>query len=64
MGFASSQTLAELLQEEKPKEHRQTLFDNVQYVDKYMEFKGSVEAGDFFLYGEKEYNELYNTLSK
>jgi hypothetical protein len=29
-----------------------------------MEFKGSVEAGDFFLYGEKEFNELYNTLSK
>ena len=48
----------------KAKEHRHTLFDNVKYVEMPMEFKGSVEAGDFFLYGEKEYNELYNTLSK
>ena len=38
--------------------------ENVKYVEMPMEFKGSVEAGDFFLYGEKEYNELYNTLSK
>lgn len=43
---------------------RHTLFDNVKYVEMPMEFKGSVEAGDFFLYGEKEFHELYNTLSK
>lgn len=48
----------------KAKEHRHTLFENVKYVEMPMEFKGSVEAGDFFLYGEKEYKELYNTLSK
>jgi len=48
----------------KAKEHRHTPFDNVKYVEMPMEFKGSVEAGDFFLYGEKEYIELYNTLSK
>ena len=29
-----------------------------------MDFKGSTKAGDFFLYDDKEYNELYNTLSK
>ena len=48
----------------KAKEHRHTLFDNVKYVEMPMEFEGSVKAGDFFLYGEKEYNELYNILSK
>ena len=46
------------------KENRHTLFDNVKYVEMPMEFQGSVKAGDFFLYGEKEFNELYNTLSK
>lgn len=29
-----------------------------------MEFRGSVKAGAFFLYGDKEYNELYLTLTK
>lgn len=48
----------------KAKEHRHTPFDNVKYVEMPMEFKGSVEAGDFFLYGEKEYIKLYKTLSK
>lgn len=48
----------------KAKEHRHTLFTNVKYVEMPMEFKGSVKAGDFFLYGEKEYYALYNTLSK
>lgn len=48
----------------KVKEHRHTLFENVKYVEMPMDFKGSIEVGDFFLYGEKEYIELYNTLSK
>lgn len=48
----------------KAKEHRHTLFDNVKYVEMPVEFQGSVQAGDFFLYGEKEYQELFNTLSK
>ena len=47
----------------KAKVNRHTLFDNVKYVEMPVEFKGSVKAGDFFLYGEKEYNELYNILS-
>ena len=48
----------------KVKENCHVLFDNVKFVEMPMEFKGSVKAGDFFLYGEKEYMELYNTLSK
>lgn len=48
----------------KVKERRHIPFDNVKYVEMPMDFKGSVEVGDFFLYGEKEYIELYNTLSK
>lgn len=48
----------------KAKEHRHILFYNVKYVEMPMELKGSVEAGGFFLYGEKEFNELYNTLSR
>lgn len=45
------------------KTYRHTLFDNVKYVEMPMEFNGSVKVGDFFLYGEKEFNELYKTLS-
>ena len=48
----------------KAKENRHVLFDNVRYVEMPMEFQGSVKAGAFFLYGMKEYNELYNFLSK
>jgi len=48
----------------KAKENRHVLFDNVKYIEMPMEFQGSVKAGDFFLYGEKEYNELYNLLSQ
>jgi hypothetical protein len=48
----------------KAKEHRHIQFSNVKYVEMPLAFKGSVEAGDFFLYGEKEYNELYKTLNK
>lgn len=43
---------------------RHTNFDNVQYVEMPVEFQGSVKAGDFFLYGEKEYKELINLLTK
>lgn len=46
------------------KVYRHTLFDNVKYVEMPLEFQGSVHVGDFFLYGEKEYLELYNLLSK
>ena len=46
------------------KVYRHTLFDNVKYIEMPMEFEGSVKAGDFFLYGEKEFEELYNELSK
>jgi hypothetical protein len=44
------------------KVYRHTPFDNVEYIEMPMEFKGSVKAGDFFLYGDKEYNQLYNYL--
>lgn len=43
---------------------RHTTFDNVKYVEMPLEFNGSVHAGAFFLYGEKEYFELFNLLSK
>ena len=46
------------------KTNRHILFDNVKYVEMPVEFKGSVKAGDFFLYGETEFHELYNILSK
>lgn len=46
------------------KQYRHTPFDDVQYVEMPMAFEGSVKAGDFFLYGEREYNEMINLLSK
>lgn len=46
------------------KEHRHTPFENVKYVEMPMELNGSVKVGNFFLYGDKEYIGLYNTLSK
>ena len=46
------------------KENRHTRFDNVEYVEMPMAFKERVKVGDFFLYGEREYTELYNTLKR
>lgn len=46
------------------KVHRYTSFNNIKYVELPIDFNGSVVAEYFFLYGDKEYNELYNTLSK
>lgn len=46
------------------KKNRHTLFDNVKYIEMPINFQGSVNAGNFFLYGEEEYKELYNILSK
>ena len=48
----------------KAKTNRHLLFENVKYIEMPLDFKGSVKAGDFFLYGEKEYYELYTILSK
>ena len=48
----------------KAKVNRHTLFVNVKYIEMPLDFKGSIKAGDFFLYGEKEYYELYTILSK
>ncbi|WP_281641822.1 hypothetical protein [Hoylesella loescheii] len=48
----------------KAKVHRYTSFNNIKYVELPIDFNGSVVAEYFFLYGDKEYNELYNTLSK
>lgn len=44
--------------------NRHIPFDNVKYIEMPLEFQGSVNAGDFFLYGQKEFDELYNMLSK
>ena len=46
------------------KESRHTSFDNVKYVEMPLELKERVKVGDFFLYGEKEYFDLYNTLKR
>lgn len=46
------------------KKKRHTPFDNVKYVEMPVNFKGSMKVGKYYLYGEKEYKELYNTLSK
>lgn len=46
------------------KENRHKLFENVKYVEMPLDFQGSIKAGDFFLYGEKEFIKLYNILSK
>lgn len=44
------------------KVHRHNKFDNVEYIEFPVDFKGSLHAGDFFLYGEKEYRNLINLL--
>jgi hypothetical protein len=33
-------------------------FDNVQYVELPVKFNGSIKCGNFFLYGEKELNQI------
>ena len=40
------------------KKFRHTLFDNVTYIEFPVVFENSHKVGDFFLYGEKEYNNL------
>lgn len=42
---------------------RHTKFDNVNYIELPVEFKGSVECGAFFLYGEKELNKIIKELN-
>ena len=46
------------------KVNRHTKFDNVEYVELPVEFKGSYECGVFFLYRKKEYKELLNILTQ
>ena len=45
------------------KTSRHVPFDNVKYVEMPVDFQSSVCAGDFFLYGAKEYYDLYNILA-
>lgn len=40
----------------KKKKYRHKDFDNVEYIEVPVDFKGSVKCGDFFLYGTKEMN--------
>jgi hypothetical protein len=43
---------------------RHTPFNNVQYVELPVNFKGSVKCGDFFLYGETELNQIKKTITE
>lgn len=40
------------------KTNRHVRFSNVNYIEILKDFKGSMQIGDFFLYGEQEYKEL------
>lgn len=40
------------------KEHRHEKFSNVRYVELPVPFNGSIQCGQFFLYGERELNAL------
>jgi len=40
------------------KQYRHSKFENVEYEEVPVNFKGSVEWGDFFLYGDKEYKQI------
>ena len=44
------------------KENRHTSFDNVDYVEFPVDFKGSEKIGDFFMYGKQEYERLQQYL--
>lgn len=46
------------LQGRSAKEQRHKLFDNVKYIELPLDFNTCNKAGDYFLYGENEYNEL------
>ena len=44
------------------KKKRHILFSNVTFIEFPVVFRGSRKAGDFFLYGKKEFNELMSRL--
>lgn len=44
------------------KVYRHTPFDNVQYIELPVNFKGSVKCGEFFLYGQTELNQITQIL--
>lgn len=44
------------------KESRHISFDNVEYVEFPVDFKGSEKIGDFFMYGKQEYEKLQQYL--
>lgn len=46
----------------KAKEKRHKAFSNVEYIELPVDFRGSLKAGQFFLYGENEYNNLIKYL--
>lgn len=49
---------ARAYQGREKKVFRHSKFDNVEYVELPVEFKGSVKCGDFFLYGDKELDQI------
>ena len=46
------------------KENRHNLYFNIKYIELPVEFNGSVKIGDFFLYGDREINELEAKIEK
>lgn len=46
------------------KANRHTPFDNVQYVELPVNFKGSVKCGEFFLYGATEFTQITKILKQ
>ena len=48
----------------KNKEKRHSSFSNVKYIEFPVVFKESHKCGQYFLYGENEYNNLINILQK
>lgn len=46
----------------KKKEKRHSRFINVDYIELPVEFKGSEECGQFFLYGEREFSLIKNSI--
>lgn len=50
------------LQTRTKKQERHIHYDNVNYIEFPVEFKGSFHVGDFFLYGDKEVKKLTQLL--
>lgn len=45
------------------KQSRHEKFENVNYVELPVDFKGSITCGKFFLYGEREFNQMCSIIT-